>query len=262
MDLAALSLQNFLTTGVFAFILTFARIGTAVMIMPGLGDSFVPERIRLLMALALSLALFPLTYVHVPVPLPGTFALFELIVMEFIIGLFFGTVARTFMLALDTAGMVISASSGLANAQIFNPGLATQGSLVGAFLSITGVVVFFALDLHHLLIGGLIQSYDLFPLGVIPDSGGMADFMARAVAGSFATGVKIGAPFLVLTLIIYVAMGVLARLMPQIQVFLLAIPLQVLLAVTLLGLVLSSAYLYWAQEFERAIVFFFSHGRG
>ncbi|MCK6418479.1 MAG: flagellar biosynthetic protein FliR [Alphaproteobacteria bacterium] len=258
MDLAVLPLQTFLTTGVFAFIVTFVRIGTALMIMPGLGDSFVPERIRLYMALSFSLALFPLTYAHVPVPLPATFGLFSIIVMEFIVGLFFGTIARILMLALDTAGMVISASSGLANAQIFNPGLATQGSLIGAFLSITGVAMLFALDLHHLLLGGLVQSYDLFPLGHIPESGSMADFMTRTVAESFATGVKIGAPFLVLTLAIYVTMGVLARLMPQVQVFLLAIPVQVLLAVTLLSLVLSSAYLFWAQEFERAIVFFFS----
>jgi flagellar biosynthetic protein FliR len=88
------TIEDFLITGVFAFILMFVRIGTAVMIMPGIGDSFVPSRIRLHMALGMTLALFPLLVPHVPSPLPGTVTLFSLIVMEFVIGMFFGTIAR------------------------------------------------------------------------------------------------------------------------------------------------------------------------
>ncbi|MGB4056455.1 MAG: flagellar biosynthetic protein FliR [Alphaproteobacteria bacterium] len=249
-------IETFLATMVLAFMLTFVRMGTAVMIMPGLGDSFVPERIRLMIALGLSFVLFPMTMKYMPNPVPGTFMLFSLIVMEFLIGVFFGTVARIFMMALDTAGMVISSSSGLANAQVFNPSMATQGSLVGAFLSVTGVLVLFATDLHHLLIGGLLESYELFPVGQVPDTGSMAEMMARTVSASFAIGVKIGAPFIVLTLLIYVGMGVLSRLMPQIQVFMLALPLQILLSVITISLVLSAIYMYWALQFEEGMVFF------
>lgn len=252
-------LQEFLTTGILAFMLAFVRIGTAVMIMPGLGDSFVPERIRLHLALGLTLCLFPLTYAYIPQPLPGTFMLFLLIVMEFIVGLFFGTIARILMMALDTAGMIISMTSGLSNAQMFNPALATQGSLIGAFLSITGVIVMFSLNLHHLLITGIVESYELFPLGKIPDAGSMASLLAQVVQESFSVGIKISAPFLVLTLLLYVGMGVLSRLMPQIQIFMLTIPLQILMSVVLLMLVLSTMYLYWAREFEQGMVFFLSN---
>jgi flagellar biosynthetic protein FliR len=253
-------LETFLTTSVLAFILTFVRMGTAVMIMPGLGDSFVPERLRLLIALALSFVMTPLTIKYMPVTPPSTFALFTLIVMEFIIGLFFGTIARVFMTALDTAGMVISTQSGLGNAQVFNPSMATQGSLIGAFLSVTGVLILFATDLHHLLIAGLVESYDLFPIGSIPDTGSMAELLARTVASSFAIGVKIGAPFLVLTMIIYVGMGVLSRLMPQIQVFMIALPLQILLSVITLMLTLSAIFMYWSLQFEQGMVFFLKSG--
>lgn len=249
-------LEEFLTAGIFAFILTFVRMGTAIMIMPGLGDSFVPERIRLMIALALSFVLFPMTMAYMPAQIPGTFLLFSLIVMEFIIGLFFGTVARIFMTALDTAGMVISTQSGLGNAQVFNPSMATQGSLIGALLSVTGVLILFATDLHHLLIAGLLESYELFPVGAIPDAGSMAELLARTVSSSFAIGVKIGAPFIVLTLLIYVGMGVLSRLMPQIQVFLLALPLQILLSIFTMMLTLSAIFMYWALQFEEGMVFF------
>lgn len=255
-----LNLEEFLVTGVFAFVLTFVRMGTAMMILPGIGDSFVSQRIRLHMALGVSFVLFPLIMPHLPNPIPGTTVLFVLIIMEFIIGLFFGTIARIFMTALDTAGMVISFSSSLSNAQLFNPSLAAQGSLVGAFLSVTGVMVVFASNLHHLLIMGLIESYALFPIGAVPDAGSMAELVAKAVSTSFAIGVKIGAPFLVITLLIYMGMGVLSRLMPQIQVFLLALPLQILLSLVTMSFVLSAGFLYWLRQFENGMVFFLSGG--
>lgn len=250
------TLQDFLGLQVFAFALTFVRLGTAIMIMPGVGDSFVPARIRLHFAVALSLALFPLTVGYIPDPLPGTFGIFSLILMEFIIGIFFGGIARIFMMALDTAGMVISISSGLSNAQLFNPALSTQGSLVGAFLSVTGIVVLFAMNLHHLLFAGIIESYEFFPVGALPDVGSMAEMIARAVTAAFAIGIKIAAPFLVISILIYTGMGILSRLMPQVQVFLLALPLQILIALVVMSMFLSSAYLFWGTQFEEAMVFF------
>ncbi|MEZ5815133.1 MAG: flagellar biosynthetic protein FliR [Alphaproteobacteria bacterium] len=252
------ALQAFLTTGVFAFILTFVRLGTASIIMPGVGDSFVSTRVRLHIAAALSVAFFPLAMAYVPDPLPATFGLFTLITMEFIIGLFIGTMARILMTALDTAGQVISISSGLGNAQLFNPSLASQGSLVGALLSVTGVLLLFETNLHHLLFMGIMESYELFPLGAIPDTGSMADLMARTVAASFAVGIKISAPFVVMTLLIYVGMGVLSRLMPQIQVFILALPLQILLSIVLLMMVISASMFYWLSQFEQGMVYFLS----
>ncbi len=250
------ALEAFLTTGVFAFILTFVRIGTAVMIMPGVGDSFVSNRVRLHFAVALTFVLFPMLMPQMPDPMPSTFGLFTLIIMEFIIGIFFGAIARIFMSALDTAGMVISISSGLGNAQLFNPGLAAQGSLIGAFLSVTGVVLIFATNIHHLLFMGIFESYDFFPIGALPDIGSMAELVGRAVSVSFSVGVKFAAPFIVLTLMVYVGMGVLARLMPQVQVFMLALPMQILLAITLTMIVLSAAMMYWLGQFEQGMIFF------
>jgi len=252
------TLQEFLTTGIFAFLLTFVRFGTAAMIMPGIGDSFVPQRVRLTTALVLSFVLMPVTAKYIPATPPATFALITLIITEGIIGLFFGTIARIFMMALDTAGMVISTTSGLANAQVFNPSLSSQGSLVGAFMSVTGVVVLFAMDIHHLLILGIVQTYEVFPVGTLPFTESMAELVSKTVAASFAIGVKISAPFIVLTLIIYIGMGVLSRVMPQVQVFLLVLPLQILLSMILLALTIFASYAYWADHFIQGITFLIS----
>lgn len=251
------TLETFLATGVLAFILTFVRIGATVMIMPGLGDSFVSERIRLHMALGLSVVLFPLILPSIPSPLPQTFMLFVLIASEFVVGLLLGTVARIFMAAMDTAGMIISMQSGLSNAQVFNPALSAQGSLMGALLSVTGVLLLFKTNLHHLMLTGMVESYSMFPVGQIPDTVSMAELITGAVAASFAVAVKIATPFIVLTLLIYVAMGVLSRLMPQVQVFLLALPLQILLSVVLLMMIGSAMFMTWIAFYENGLITFF-----
>lgn len=254
------TLQTFLTQGVFAFILTFVRIGAAATIMPGLGDSFVPQNIRLYIALALSLVLMPLVMPYLPNPVPTTMMLFVLITSEFIIGIFIGTVARIMMTALDTAGMIISMQSGLGNAQVFNPTMAAQGSLVGALLSITGVVLIFVTNLHHLLIYGLLGSYEVFPVGQLPDTGSMAELISKAIAGSFLIGLQISAPFIVLSMMLYIGMGVLSRLMPQVQVFMLSLPLQITLSLLTLMLMFSAGMLFWLTKFEEAMMFFFGSG--
>lgn len=255
-------IEQFLTTGVFAFMIIFVRFGTALMIMPGIGDSFVPANIRLYMALGLSLVISPLIQPHIPVPLPAFGVMMSLIVIEFITGLFIGSIARILMMALDTAGMLVSMATGISNAQVFNPSLATQGSIFGAFFSVTGVTLLFVTNLHHLLIYGLVESYELFPIGGVPNTGDMADLVAKAVSASFMTGFQIALPFVVISLILYVGMGVLSRLMPQIQVFMIAMPLQILLGFVTLAITLSSIMLFFITRFEDGMVYFLSQGAG
>jgi flagellar biosynthetic protein FliR len=254
------TLQTFMTQGIFAFMLTFTRIGAAATIMPGIGDSFVPQNIRLYIALGLSLTLMPLVVPHLPHPVPPAAALIALIGAEFVIGIFIGTIARIMMTALDTAGMIISMQSGLGSAQMFNPQLATQGSLIGAFLSITGVVLLFATNMHHLLFFGLMGSYDVFPVGKLPDTGSMADVISQAIASSFMIGIQISAPFIVLSIMLYIGMGVLSRLMPQVQVFMLSLPLQITLSLLTLSLMMSAGMLFWLSKFEDSMMFFFTAG--
>lgn len=254
------SIEEFLVTGIFAFMLIFTRLGTAMMIMPGIGDSFVPNNIRLMIALAMSFVLTPVIQGYMPEQVPSFPVLFSLILMEFVIGIFMGTMARIFMVALDVAGMVISSTSGLANAQVFNPTLATQGSITGAFLSMTGVVLLFATNLHHMLIYGLVESYQMFPVGAVPDSGSMAQLIVRAFSSSFMIGFQIAIPFVVVAIMLYIGMGVLSRLMPQVQVFILALPIQILLSLLTLSLVLSAAMVFWLTKYEAGMTFFLKQG--
>lgn len=243
-------LEQFITLHVLALILTFVRIGTAVMLMPGVGDSFVPGNIRLYFALAFSVVLMPIVATHLPNPLPTGPMFFMIIFMEFLVGALIGTVARILMSATDTAGMIVSFQAGLSNAQLFNPMMAGQGSLIGAFFSITAAALLFSLNLHHLLVLGLMNSYDRFPVGEIPDVGSMADIIVRSVSAAFTIACQMSAPFLVLILLLYAAMGVLSKLMPQLQIFMIAMPVQIILSLLIMVLTMSAMMLFFAEQYR------------
>ncbi len=242
-------LQSFLTTGVFAFMLTFVRMGTTIMIMPGIGNAYVPPTVRLHFALAFSFILFPFLQAKIPTPLPGTFMMVTLILMEFVVGLFIGTVCRVLLAALDVAGMIISTQSSLANAQIFNPAFAAQGSVIGGFITLAGTLLIFDTDMHQLIISAMIRSYELFPLGQVPDVGSMTALLVRQLSLAFTVGIQMTAPFLVVVMLLYIGMGIMSKLMPQVQVFMIAVPVQIWIALVLLSLVGSTMMLFWLNWF-------------
>lgn len=249
-------LETFLSTGVFAFLIAFMRVGTIIMIMPGISNTFVSGQIRLCFALALALMLSPLLQQYMPAEMPNSATLFMILFVEFLIGVFIGTIARILVAALDTAGMIISMQSSLANAQLFNPAFASQGSIIGSFLTLTGIMLLFATDLYHFLVVGILRSYEIFPLGIMPPIEGLTQTITDAVASSFMVAIQITAPFLIIILLMYVGMAVMSKLMPAVQVFMIAIPVQILLALMILVGVVSAMMLYWLSYYEQGMSLF------
>lgn len=249
------SLLNDIVVGhVMTFMLIFMRTGMAVMIMPGIGDGFVSAQIRLHFVLAFSFLLTPFLAPMLP-PLPShTPDLILLLLSEAFIGLFIGTVMRIMISALDTAGMVVSIQSAFSNALVFNPQTASQGSLMGALYSITGVTLLFVTNLHHYMIASIVDSYQLFPALVkAPEMQPILEVVARTVSAAFRIGVQLAIPFLIVGTVVQAAFGLMGRLMPQIQIYFLALPVQILLSLVILTMVLSAGMIYWLQGFESLV---------
>lgn len=251
------SVAEFVTTGVFAFILVFVRVGTAIMIMPGIGNAFVPANIRLYFALAFTFVIFPILQSRVPTPIPETFTFFTMIMMEFIAGLFLGTVMRVLLAAIDVAGMIIATQSSLANAQLFNPAFAAQGTIVGAFLTMVATLLLLVTDMHHLMITGIIESYDLILINQIPPLGDITNIIIQQVGFAFKIAIQMTAPFLIIVTLLNVGMGVMSKVMPQVQVFMLAVPIQVTLSLITLGIIMSTMMLYWLSSFDEGFHIFY-----
>jgi flagellar biosynthesis protein FliR len=247
-------LQQLLPENVFALMLIFARIGTALMLLPGFGEVYVMQRFRLLLGFLVSLLLTPILAPLLP-PLPGSAVkLADIVGSEVVIGLFLGTVSRILLAALDTAGTVASFQLGLSAAQIFNPMAASQGSLPGTLYSVLGVLLIFLTDLHHMLLRALVDSYDVFAPGVLPPLNDLSEMIARSVAGAFVIGIEMAAPFILLGLVFFIALGIVGRLVPQLQIMFVTLPLQILGGLFALVFVLAAGMQWFLDAFQREFI--------
>ncbi len=231
---------SFLPVLAAAFMLTFARIGTMVMLMPGIGESNMPARVRLTIALALTVVIMPLHQNAYNVNLGSFGPVLLLLFQEIIVGAVLGLTARLTISALQTAGAIVAQQLGLGFAMAVDPTQNQQGVVVGNFLAVVGVAMIFATDLHHLVIAALNDSYLIFAPGEMPLTGDVAQHFTHVVATSFRIAIQLSAPFLVFGLIFNLGLGILARLMPQMQVFFIGLPLSILLGFLLLLLVLAA----------------------
>src|ERR1700678_3891934 len=224
-----------------AFMLVFARIGSMVMLLPGLGESNIPVRVKLAIALMLTLIILPLHRDAYHVDLQSLPALLVLMLHEIIIGVVLGATARVTLSALQVAGSVIAQQLGLGFVTTIDPTQGQQGLLVGNFLTMLGITLLFATDSHHLVIAALSDSYVIFPPGeeMMP-SGDVAALATHAFAAAFKIGMQLSAPFLVFGLVFNVGLGVLARLMPQMQVYFVGVPLSIMAGFLIFGVVLTA----------------------
>ncbi len=243
-------LQELLPADLFAFFLVFARIGSAMMMMPGFGETYVSPRYRLLLAGAITLMITPVIAGALP-PFPSSpLSLFVLLFGEIVVGLFFGTIGRIIMSALHTAGTTMSFQSGLANALTFDPVSAQQAAMFALFLSLAGILFVFATDLHHLMLEAMVMSYSVLVPGTMPPIDDFSQAITRLVADSFILGVQLAAPFIAVGLVFYLGIGLLARLMPQVQIFFVALPVQIFLGFLAFALSVSAMLLWFQTRFQ------------
>src|SRR6476619_4811541 len=220
------------------FMLVFARVGAMVMLMPGFGESNIPVRIKLGIALLLTLIILPLHRAAYQVDLTSMSSLGVLMVHEIVIGVVLGATARVTLSALSVAGSVTAQELGLGFVTAVDPTQGQQGLLIGNFLTILGVTLLFATDSHHLVIAALNESYRIFSPGELLPSGDVASLATRAFTAAFKIGMQLSAPFLVFGLVFNIGLGVLARLMPQMQVYFVGVPLSILAGFLILALVI------------------------
>jgi flagellar biosynthetic protein FliR len=241
---------------VFAAGLVFTRLATMIMLMPGLGEAFIPIRVRLSFALALALMLFPVISPAVP-PLPADVSgVAGAVIKETLIGLLIGSIIRFFMSSLATAGEIISIQSTLGFAQTANPTQAAPSTTLGTFLGLMGLVLIMSTNLHHLFLDAIVRSYTIFPFTravPVPDANALA---LQTVSKSFALGFQLAGPVVAFSLIFNVATGLVGRVMPQFQIFFVASPLMILLGLSIFALSLGVIGIVWTDHYRELLSVF------
>ncbi|HEV7278481.1 MAG TPA: flagellar biosynthetic protein FliR [Devosiaceae bacterium] len=245
---------NWLPETAYLYLLIFARIGTILMLMPALGEQMIPARMRLSFALLFALVLFPLLSPSLPRLPDDMLEVVILLLHELLVGIILGVIMRLLVSSTQVAGSVIAFQVGLSVAQSADPtNGGIQGAIIGSFLSFLGITLIFATDLHHVALAAVYDSYMIFSPTDPLMFGDAAEMVVQTVAGAFVVGVQMSAPFIVFGLVFYLGMGLLARMMPQLQVFFVAMPATIGVGLILLALLLSMMMGWYLLHFESGL---------
>lgn len=229
----------------FAAMLVLARVGGAIMLLPALGEATLPTMVRAAIAAALTALLTPVLLTELP-PSPGSpWGAFAMIGAELVTGLWFGWLARLVVIALPMGGDVISAMLGLSNVILPGPSLGSESVAFGALLGIAVPTLLLVTGLYTLPLAALADSYRVIPAGTLLPASGGALVAMHAVATSFALAIRIAAPFLLASLVWQIALGLASRLVPQIPIYFISLPGQIVGGLALLAVLAATLLTLW-----------------
>lgn len=241
---------------VFPFMLVLIRLTAAFMVFPVLSDPSLNARARFLTALAISFILFPLLKPTLPA-LPEQTAYMLLTVFgEIVIGILLGLGARMIMAAMSLAGELIAFVAGFQAATLFDPQSGTNTGAPSILLTLCAGMVILGLNLHHQLIESLVESYSAFPPGQLPATEDIAAAMVTLMATLTKLGVQLAAPVIVAGLLANALFGILNRLIPQMQVFFVSVPVSITLSVLVLAAAMGSMLDLWATTAQDKLTVF------
>ena len=222
------NLLSYDASQLLAFILVLVRVSGIISTAPVFGSSNIPSQIKVVLSLMLALILYPfIPLITVYPDRPDHYIM--LIASELLIGLVLGIIARFLFGAVEFAGTVIGFQMGLGMANVFDPQSQEQISLVGRFENATATLIFLAMDGHLIVLQALVRSYSVLPPGGASINRPLVENLTELSASVFVIGLQIGAPLIVALFLANAIVGLLARSVPQIQVFVVGFPLTLLL---------------------------------
>jgi flagellar biosynthetic protein FliR len=222
------------------FVLVFFRIAGMMLFAPLLGSARIPRRVKVAMALVLAMGATP--GVAPPAALPETYwGLAVGIGGEMAFGLAMGMVLSLVFIAVQWAGEVIGQQMGFNISEVFDPQFGAQGSIVGEMYFMLALVVFLSVNGHHAMLIGVRASFDALPLLSVGATPAVLDLLSGLFDAATVLAVQLAAPMLVTMLVTDLALGLVGRVMPQLNVLAAGLTLKSALGILVLvvGLVLT-----------------------
>ena len=221
------------------FLFVFFRVGALVLFVPILGSRQVPSSMKIGFILFLSIVIFPLVEGR-PLPEPrGIFDLAIFLISDVTIGLGIAFITRLIFTAVQIAGTVVDFQMGFGVVNVIDPQTDTQVSVTAQFHNIVAVLIFLVVDAHHFILQAIVESFFIINPAEINFSSLTPEYMLYLFSGTFTTAVKIAAPIMAILFFLSVGLGLVARTVPQMNVFIVGFPLQIGVGLLMVGLSLS-----------------------
>ena len=232
------------------FLICLARVAGFIAAIPVIIASQTPPQLKAGLVFMVSLLLFPVMQPSIP-PMtldPGTFLL--LAISEVLLGAAIGLIARMIFTAVEYGGTVIGYQMGFAAANVFDPSSERQLALISQFQNVFAILIFLAIDGHHIFFQIAVESYKILPPGVFNISGEAIPYLLKLSSRIFMLGIQFSAPVLAVLLLSGLILGILARVFPQLNVFLLSFPLNIAISFTVIALTLPLVTILLRREFD------------
>ena len=227
------------------FLLLLTRVSGLFIVAPFFGSMNVPQKIRVSTAVAVSFAIFPAVDAMGAVSAPATVLGFAIaVVRELFIGWLIGFVAYVSFAAINMAGKMMDMQVGFSIVNVMDPTSGQQIPLIGSFLYNLGLIVFVVTNGHHVLLSSLVGSFTAVPLLALDPNMSLVELIARFTVGIFSTGVQIAIPVTFAVLMTNVGLGILARTMPQLNIFVVGVPMHIIVGLSVLSIVIPFYVLF------------------
>ena len=221
-------LFNFNEFEMLAFFLVLVRMSAFVVAWPVFDAPSVPMPVKILFSLVVSIMIFPtVNHDQLAAGLMEN-QIILLTIKEAFIGLSFGFMAKMFFFAVRIAGEIVSVSMGLSSSQLFNPMVGGQISSVENFKLIVASLFFLAINGHHLLMAGLVDTFRILPLSMEMINLDQLNSFGVFVSEIMAVGLKIASPVLISIFFMNMTMAIIGRTVPQINVLITSLPVNIM----------------------------------
>ncbi len=232
---------------VAVFLLVFVRVSGIFFLTPVYGSRNVPAHVKVALGLAVTYILYPMVYQPgIPIPeqwLPYLF----LVASEFVAGMIIGFVSSLVFTAIQMCGQILDTQIGFGIVNVIDPQSGNQVPLVGNFLYILAIMVFLALNGHHVVLGALVASFKLIPMTGVVFNAAISQFVVALMKGIFLIAIQISLPVLATLLLIDISLGILSRTMPQMNIFIVGVPAKIFAGIFVLSLVLPF-YIFFLEK--------------
>jgi flagellar biosynthesis protein FliR len=232
------------------FVLIFIRISSAFAVMPVFSHSAAPTMVKAGLAGILALILVPTLGPQASVHGSTLIGFFVIGMREVVCGILLGLSGKLLFYSLEIAGQLIGFQAGFSVVSSIDPNTESESTLFTQFYNIAAMLIFLVMNGHHILLRSLIDSFHIVPLGKMAVDAGFANWSLSAVSRILADGVLLAAPVMVALLLTDAGLGILVRVAPMMNVFVVGFPIKVALTMLMVSLTLSGVMSVFTHRFE------------
>ncbi len=248
---------NLVSLNILPFLMVVTRLGVIFFMLPPFQGNGIPRTVKVLITLAMAIIVFPIVVINaikLDIKQFNFFEIFYYIAIEFLIGLVISFVITIIFAAIEFAGHLIDFNSGFGFSAVIDPITQQNTTLTSKFYFLLGTALFFVINGHNSVINAVVESYRVLPIGLTKINLNSINYLIRSFANIFMIGFKIAAPIVITLFITEVALAVLARAIPQLNVFLVGFSLKISVLFIILAIMLINTVPYLQGLFEESFL--------